>query len=75
MMLYGGGVRANLTQGLPITLPLYVDILLITLQLFLSMAVGGCALFQSVEDKLSIPSGGCTLYNLCQLIQTLLEII
>lgn len=57
LALYGAGVKANLTQGLPVSLPLYLDIGLITLQLFLSTIVGGCPLFQDIEDKLGIRKG------------------
>lgn len=67
VFLYGAGVKANLTQGLPSNLALYLDIGLITLQLFLSTIVGGCPLFQDIEDKLRIPKGRQSRYHVsCQ---------
>lgn len=65
--LYGAGIHANLTQGLPATLGLYIDILIVTLQLFLSTVVGGCALFHDVEDKLGVPRGESSGENTFQL--------
>ncbi|KAF4531739.1 hypothetical protein B566_EDAN008952 [Ephemera danica] len=55
MWRYGGAVTPNLLQGLPSSAMLYADVFLVTLQICLSMVVGGCALFQDVEDKLGIP--------------------
>ncbi|XP_059488359.1 uncharacterized protein LOC132204082 [Neocloeon triangulifer] len=55
MWRYGSTVTPNLLQGMPANAPLYADVLLVTLQICLSMVVGGCALFQDVEDKLGIP--------------------
>ncbi|KAK3926752.1 Amino acid transporter AVT1B [Frankliniella fusca] len=52
---YGAALRYNLLQGLPASTPLYVNVLLVTLQICLSMVVGGSALFQDIEDKLNIP--------------------
>jgi len=55
---YGAaGLRYNLLQGLPATVPLYTDILLVTMQIALSMVVGASALFQDIEDKLGVPRG------------------
>ncbi|CAB3374107.1 Hypothetical predicted protein [Cloeon dipterum] len=55
MWRYGSTVTPNLLQGMPANAPLYADVLLVTLQICLSMVVGGCALYQDVEDKLGIP--------------------
>lgn len=52
---YGAALRYNLLQGLPAGTLLYVNVLLVTLQICLSMVVGGSALFQDIEDKLNIP--------------------
>ncbi|KAL0266444.1 UNVERIFIED_CONTAM: hypothetical protein PYX00_008976 [Menopon gallinae] len=57
--MYGSGVHANLIQGLPPTIVLQVGIICVTLQLFLSSVVGGCSLFQDLEDKLGVPSELC----------------
>jgi len=57
MWRYGSTVSPNLLQGMPSTAPLYADIMLVTLQICLSMVVGGCALYQNVEDKLGVPRG------------------
>ena len=55
--LYGTNTHSNLIQGLPVTNLLYFDILIVTLQLFLSTIGGQCTLFQDIEDKLGIPTG------------------
>jgi len=57
MWRYGSTITPNLLQGMPAHAPLYADVLLVTLQICLSMVVGGCALYQDVEDKLGIPRG------------------
>lgn len=54
---YGNQLRYNLLQGLPPSDILYLDVLLVTLQICLSMVVSGTALFQDVEDKLGISRG------------------
>lgn len=51
---YGQGVSANVLESLPKSWTLYLIILLVTLQLCLSSAVGNSALFQHVEDVLNI---------------------
>ena len=56
---YGAALRYNLLQGLPAGTLLYVDLLLVTVQIALSMVVGGSALFQDIEDTLNIPRGAC----------------
>lgn len=56
---YGAALRYNLLQGLPAGTPLYINVLLVTVQIALSMVVGGSALFQDIEDKLNIPRGAC----------------
>jgi solute carrier family 32 (vesicular inhibitory amino acid transporter) len=53
--VYGQGITANVLESLPKSWTLYVIILLVTLQLCLSSAVGNSALFQHVEDFLNIP--------------------
>lgn len=58
-LLYGSGIHANLAQGLPASPTMYIDILVVTLQLFLSTVVGGCSLFQDIEDKLGVPRELC----------------
>ncbi|XP_019533814.3 uncharacterized protein LOC109405236 [Aedes albopictus] len=49
---YGMDTTNNVLQILPKSWPLYITILLVTLQLCLSSAVGNSALFQHVEDVL-----------------------
>lgn len=52
---YGNAVTANVLEMLPRSNMLYFAIMLVTLQLCLSSAVGSSALFQHVEDQLRIP--------------------
>lgn len=51
---YGQKVNANVLQSLPRSWTLYLIIMLVTLQLCLSSAVGNSALFQHVEDVFNI---------------------
>lgn len=51
---YGQRVDANILESLPKSWTLYLIIMLVTLQLCLSSAVGSSALFQHVEDVLNI---------------------
>lgn len=53
--VYGQGITANVLESLPKSWTLYIIILLVTLQLCLSSAVGNSALFQHVEDFFNIP--------------------
>lgn len=53
---YGSGVMPNVLENLPKSSSLYVAIMLVTLQLCLSSAVGNSALFQHIEDYLGIPN-------------------
>lgn len=52
---YGNSVTANVLEMLPRSNPLYFAIMMVTLQLCLSSAVGSSALFQHIEDMLGIP--------------------
>lgn len=52
---YGQKITANVLESLPKSWTLYVIIMLVTLQLCLSSAVGSSALFQHVEDTFNIP--------------------
>lgn len=54
---YGTTATANVLEILPRSNSLYLAIMLVTLQLCLSSAVGHSALFQHVEDWLKIPKG------------------
>lgn len=54
VMRYGIDVTPNVLESLPRSWALYVTILLVTLQLCLSSAVGSSALFQHIEDVLHI---------------------
>ena len=54
---YGFDVTANVLEILPKSWSLYGVILLVTLQLCLSSAVGSSALFQHIEDLLNISRG------------------
>ncbi|XP_071450963.1 uncharacterized protein mah [Hetaerina americana] len=51
---YGNLATPNLLQGLPGSYMLYFNVLLVTVQICLSMVVGGSALFQDIEDTLGI---------------------
>lgn len=51
---YGINVTPNVLESLPHSWALYVTILLVTLQLCLSSAVGSSALFQHIEDVCGI---------------------
>lgn len=51
---YGQKITPNVLESLPKSVTLYVIIMLVTLQLCLSSAVGNSALFQHVEDVLNI---------------------
>lgn len=57
---YGLSTAANVLEMLPNSNWLYATILLVTVQLCLSHAVGSSALFQNIEEYLRIPRG---LYN------------
>lgn len=52
---YGQDITPNVLESLPRSMALYVIIMLVTLQLCLSSAVGNSALFQHVEDVFNIP--------------------
>lgn len=52
---YGNTVTANVLEMLPRSNSLYFAIMMVTLQLCLSSAVGSSALFQHIEDMLGIP--------------------
>lgn len=54
---YGMSTAANILEELPKSNLLYVATLLVTVQLCLSHAVGSSALFQNIEEFLSIPRG------------------
>lgn len=54
---YGTETEANVLQMLPRSNLLYGAILLVTLQLCLSHAVGSSALFQNIEEYMRIPKG------------------
>lgn len=54
---FGTTATANILEILPRSKSLYLAILLVTLQLCLSSAVGHSALFQHVEDWLKISKG------------------
>lgn len=51
---YGDSVHYNLLEPLSPSSTLYVDFLLVTLQIFLSSVVGDSALFLGIEDALGI---------------------
>lgn len=51
---YGQSVTSNVLESLPKSWTLYVIIMLVTLQLCLSSAVGNSALFQHIEDFFNI---------------------
>lgn len=51
---YGDMVSSNVLEMLPPSNMLYFAIMLVTLQLCLSSAVGSSALFQHIEDSLRI---------------------
>ncbi|CRK90026.1 CLUMA_CG003751, isoform A [Clunio marinus] len=53
---YGQEITANVLESLPRSWTLYLIIMLVTLQLCLSSAVGNSALFQHVEDAMNISS-------------------
>lgn len=52
---YEQSIASNVLESLPKSWTLYVIIMLVTLQLCLSSAVGNSALFQHIEDVLNIP--------------------
>lgn len=52
---YGISTAPNLLEMLPNSNLLYAAILLVTLQLCLSHAVGSSAMFQNIEEYLNIP--------------------
>lgn len=54
---YGINITPNVLEILPASNFLYFAIMLVTLQLCLSNAVGSSALFQQVEDYFNIPKG------------------
>lgn len=51
---YGSSVTPNILELLPRSNLLYFAIMMVTLQLCLSSAVGSSALFQHIEDTLKI---------------------
>lgn len=51
---YEQSIASNVLESLPKSWTLYVIILLVTLQLCLSSAVGNSALFQHIEDLLGV---------------------
>lgn len=51
---YGQNVTPNVLESLPRSWTLYLIIMLVTLQLCLSSAVGNSALYQHVEDVLNV---------------------
>lgn len=53
---YGTSTAPNVLEILPKSNLLYAAILLVTLQLCLSHAVGSSALFQNIEEVLHIPN-------------------
>jgi solute carrier family 32 (vesicular inhibitory amino acid transporter) len=54
---YGQSITSNVLQSLPKGWALYTIIMLVTVQLCLSSAVGNSALFQHLEDYFNIPRG------------------
>jgi solute carrier family 32 (vesicular inhibitory amino acid transporter) len=54
---YGQSITSNVLQSLPKGWALYIIIMLVTVQLCLSSAVGNSALFQNLEDFFNIPRG------------------
>ncbi len=52
---YGASIPSNVLEILPKSNVLYFAIMLVTLQLCLSSAVGTSPLFQHIEDRLKIP--------------------
>lgn len=54
---YGQRITANVLESLPKSWTLYLIIMLVTLQLCLSSAVGNSALFQHIEDVFNISRG------------------
>lgn len=52
---YGQKITPNVLESLPKSWALYLIIMLVTLQLCLSSAVGNSALFQHVEDVFNVP--------------------
>lgn len=62
---YGQNITANVLESLPKSWTLYAIILLVTLQLCLSSAVGNSALFQHVEDFLNLPRSEKKIFLLC----------
>lgn len=68
---YGTSATANVLEILPRSNALYLAIMLVTLQLCLSSAVGHSALFQHVEDWLKIPKGKI----ICQFHRILISVI
>lgn len=53
--IYEQSIASNVLESLPKSWTLYVIIMLVTVQLCLSSAVGNSALFQHIEDVLNIP--------------------
>lgn len=52
---YGASITSNVLEILPKSNALYFAIMLVTLQLCLSSAVGTSPLFQHIEDRLKVP--------------------
>lgn len=61
---YGQAITANVLESLPKSWTLYLIIMLVTLQLCLSSAVGNSALFQHIEDVFNISRGWkCAIFE------------
>lgn len=65
---YGTSITPNVLDILPRSNLLYLVILLVTLQLCLSNAVGSSALYQHLEDVLSIPKSMYIKYINCKIV-------
>lgn len=71
-MKYGVNTYPNILQGLPPSIPLYVVVLLVTIQLCMTSAVSNSALYQHIEDYFNIPRGKNPIsYNKSQLCMIL----
>ena len=60
---YGQSVSSNILESLPKSWALYFVILLVTLQLCLTMAVGSSALFQHIEGAFNISRSKLVVVN------------
>lgn len=59
---YGASITTNVLEILPKSNVLYFAIMLVTLQLCLSSAVGTSPLFQHIEEQLKIPKSVSHIY-------------